>query len=234
MTKWVIKGLGTGLKSTRYPASPEQAAGVSPGRPSGTRLAGDESAAGLIDLCPTAALESDENGVSVRQDRCVHCMRCTGADGPTVVRWEQGYEWAAIDRTVEDAQRRLGRAFGRSLHIRFLDAGACGACMSEARQLNNPYYNIHRLGFFMTPTPRNADILLIAGPSPTPCGFRCKKPTMPCPRPSGSSRSAPARFRAACSDRASRRPPESASFCPSMWPSRVVRRRRSLSCTASS
>jgi len=36
--------------------------------------------------------------------------------------------------------------------------------MSEARQINNPYYNVHRLGFFMTPTPRNADVLLVAGP----------------------------------------------------------------------
>ncbi len=64
----------------------------------------------------------------------------------------------------EAIARRLGKAFGHSLHIRYLDAGACGACMSEARQLNQPYYNIHRLGFFVTPTPRNADILLVAGP----------------------------------------------------------------------
>src|SRR5205807_101530 len=62
------------------------------------------------------------------------------------------------------ATEKLENAFGRSLHIRFVDAGACGACMSEARQLDNPYYNMHRLGFFMTPTPRNADVLLVAGP----------------------------------------------------------------------
>jgi Ni,Fe-hydrogenase III small subunit len=48
--------------------------------------------------------------------------------------------------------------------VRFVDVGACGACISEARQINNPYYNMHRLGFFITPTPRNADILLVAGP----------------------------------------------------------------------
>jgi hypothetical protein len=58
----------------------------------------------------------------------------------------------------------LESIFGRSLHIRFVDAGACGACVSEARQLNNPYYNMHRLGFFMTPTPRNADVLMVSGP----------------------------------------------------------------------
>ena len=78
----------------------------------------------------------------------------------------RGYEWATYARTrAAAAQRKLGkRIFGRSLHIRFVDAGACGACISEARQLNNPYYNMHRLGFFMTPTPRNADVLLVSGP----------------------------------------------------------------------
>jgi Ni,Fe-hydrogenase III small subunit len=164
MTKWVVKGLSTGIKSTQYPHAAERAAGVSPGRPVGTALAPDASASPLRDLCPTGALEADENGVAVQQGRCVHCFRCVRTDAPGMIRWEGDYEWAAIEREVEDAHHRLGHAFGRSLHIRFLDAGACGACMSEARQLNNPYYNIHRLGFFMTPTPRNADILLVAGP----------------------------------------------------------------------
>jgi len=164
MTKWVAKGLRTGIKSTRYPDTLEPAPGVSPGRPAGTHLDDDESGARLCGLCPTGALEAEENGVAVLLDRCVHCFRCLRGDAPAVVRWEEDYEWAAIEREAEDARRRLGRAFGRSLHIRFLDAGACGACMSEARQLNNPYYNIHRLGFFITPTPRHADILLVAGP----------------------------------------------------------------------
>jgi Ni,Fe-hydrogenase III small subunit len=78
--------------------------------------------------------------------------------------WEPGYEWGAHAEEIKSGQKKLASIFGRSLHIRFLDAGACGACVSEARQLNNPYYNMHRLGFFITPTPRNADILLVAGP----------------------------------------------------------------------
>ena len=67
-------------------------------------------------------------------------------------------------RVRHAALHKLAGMFGRSLHVRFVDAGACGACMSEARQINNPYYNMHRLGFFITPTPRSADILLVAGP----------------------------------------------------------------------
>jgi Ni,Fe-hydrogenase III small subunit len=36
--------------------------------------------------------------------------------------------------------------------------------LSEIEQLGKPHYNVHRLGFFMTPTPRQADVLLVAGP----------------------------------------------------------------------
>ena len=95
--------------------------------------------------------------------RCVHCLRCRRDEGANL-SWDSSYEWAAHrDDDMAPAQK-LQRIFGRSLHIRFVDAGACGACMSEARQINNPYYNAHRLGFFMTPTPRNADVLMVSGP----------------------------------------------------------------------
>ena len=50
------------------------------------------------------------------------------------------------------------------MHIRVVDAGDCGACLNEVKLLNNPFYNMHRLGFFITPTPRQADILLVVGP----------------------------------------------------------------------
>jgi Ni,Fe-hydrogenase III small subunit len=161
MANWVLKGLRTGIKSTDYPARPETAAGVTPGLPRATAsVAGD--ADGLITRCPTGAIAQQAGGVAVDQARCVHCFHCRREDEGPTVPWEAGYEWASL--TAEAAVRRLEKSFGRSLHIRFVDAGACGACISEARQLNNPYYNMHRLGFFTTPSPRNADILLVSGP----------------------------------------------------------------------
>jgi len=56
------------------------------------------------------------------------------------------------------------RAFRRSLHIRHVDAGSCNGCESELQALNNPFYNLHRLGIFFTPSPRFADVLLVTGP----------------------------------------------------------------------
>lgn len=163
MSQWVIKGLRTGIKTTAYPDRPETAAGVSPGRPGTATFGSADEATAVAALCPTGALTAADAGVSVQQARCVHCFRCRRADSMGL-DWEDGYEWAAQVADVDSLRRALDQAFQRSLHIRFLDAGACGACMSEAKQLNNPYYNMHRLGFFMTPTPRNADILLVAGP----------------------------------------------------------------------
>jgi Ni,Fe-hydrogenase III small subunit len=164
MPDWVLRGLRSGVRSSAYPKARESAAGVSPGRPQGAVLASPEKAQALAERCPTGAIQSVGRAIDIDQGRCVHCSRCR-PDAPDMgAPWSDDYEWGALASGRDPASQRLARAFGRSLHIRFVDAGACGACMSEARQLANPYYNLHRLGFFMTPTPRNADVLMVAGP----------------------------------------------------------------------
>jgi Ni,Fe-hydrogenase III small subunit len=89
---------------------------------------------------------------------------------------EQTHEWAFAVRDRDDlmtepephepsaAQRQPGRRYRRSLHIRHVDAGSCNGCESELQALNNPFYNLHRLGIFFTPSPRFADVLLVTGP----------------------------------------------------------------------
>jgi len=162
MFHWLGKGLTTGIKSSAYPKAPDTSLGISPGRPSATRMEEDLANA-VAERCPGQCFTPSAAGASVDYRTCIHCSRCR-RDGPVVVQWEQGYEWGVQCDQVQSVHEELKKAFGRSLHIRFVDAGACGACMSEARLLNNPYYNMHRLGLFTTATPRQADILLVAGP----------------------------------------------------------------------
>jgi Ni,Fe-hydrogenase III small subunit len=162
MANWVLKGVRTGVRSSAYPGRPDSAPGTSPGRPTGTRLRSAAAGDDLVGRCPTHAISREDLGVRIDQSRCVHCFRCL-RDVEEAAAWESSYEWAAATGEAA-AMRKLASMFGRSLHVRFVDAGACGACMSEARQINNPYYNLHRLGIFITPTPRSADILLVAGP----------------------------------------------------------------------
>jgi Ni,Fe-hydrogenase III small subunit len=164
MANWVLKGLRTGIKTTAYPEQREHAPGVSPGRPVGVFLRSSKKVDSLVKRCPTQAIKGCDGGVAIEHGRCIHCFRCHRDTDDATVPWESSYEWATYSSDSAAATHKLEKAFGRSLHVRFVDAGACGACMSEARQINNPYYNVHRLGFFMTPTPRNADVLLVAGP----------------------------------------------------------------------
>lgn len=161
MSQWVIKGLTTGVKSTRYPRAEETAAGTSPGLPAAATLS-PELAQALAARCPTAALELAPAGVDVNPRECIHCFRCVRGTN-TPMDWEGGYEWASAVSGGNGHDRRFGPAFGRSVHILVVDAGDCGACLNEVRQLNNPYYNMHRLGLFLTPTPRHADVLLVVG-----------------------------------------------------------------------
>jgi Ni,Fe-hydrogenase III small subunit len=74
--------------------------------------------------------------------------------------------------TVEDeieimGQRlnnRIKNIFGRSLHIREVDAGSCNACEVEVNALSNPIYDIERFGIHIVASPRHADMLLVTGP----------------------------------------------------------------------
>lgn len=161
MSQWVRKGLATGIMTTGYPATPETAAGVSPGLPVGGKYPADEIAS-LTARCPTGALSERDGRIVVDYRRCVHAYRCARQVDPPLA-WSRDYEWAAAVES-EDPRRALGPVFDRSLHIIVVDAGDCGACLNEVKQLNNPYYNMHRLGFFITPSPRHADILLVVGP----------------------------------------------------------------------
>jgi Ni,Fe-hydrogenase III small subunit len=60
----------------------------------------------------------------------------------------------------------LARAAGglrRSVHVRHIDCGSDGSEEWEIQALWNPYYDIQRLGFFLTNSPRHADVLLVTG-----------------------------------------------------------------------
>jgi Ni,Fe-hydrogenase III small subunit len=66
-----------------------------------------------------------------------------------------------ISRQIEDRARRL---FGRSLHIREVDAGSCNGCELEISALGNPYYDMERFGLHFVASPRHADCLVVTGP----------------------------------------------------------------------
>ncbi len=61
------------------------------------------------------------------------------------------------------AERIRGR-FGRSLHVRQVDAGSCNGCELEITATANPVFDLERFGIHLVASPRHADVLLVTGP----------------------------------------------------------------------
>ena len=162
MSFWFWHGLRRGVQSTRYPAAPERAPGVSPGRPVSTQFQSAADAGTAAGICPVGAIIADESWAFVDERTCIHCQRCQ-FELSRPMNWLRDYEWAGVPPNRAQLSP-FPTSFAKSLHIMVVDAGDCGACLHEVKQLNNPLYNMHRMGFFTTATPRMADLLLVVGP----------------------------------------------------------------------
>ena len=71
---------------------------------------------------------------------------------------------AALAQLARDLDSAARRRLGRSLSIREVDAGSCNGCELEIHALNNPFYDLERLGLRFVASPRHADVLMVTGP----------------------------------------------------------------------
>ncbi len=180
MPQWTLLGLLQGKQTTLWPLAEgtDGQAGFL-GMPRYKPELCGEGCDACADICPTKAItmraSADAAGrLNVDYGRCVVCQLCveacpTGAIAPSSdwafgARARDDLIWKDDAATAPMASADGRRAFRRSLHIRHVDAGSCNGCESELQALNNPFYNLHRLGIFFTASPRFADLLLVTGP----------------------------------------------------------------------
>jgi Ni,Fe-hydrogenase III small subunit/ferredoxin len=175
---WVLRGLRNGIVTTRWPARTDEYA--SGGRGPATVLDGGPAvpAEEAARLCPAGAITTGQDGVTrLDQGDCIGCGRCVTAR-PDVFGWSAGAGSASLSRgalvvpagqspdalaAVTGRLAERTRALRRSVHLRHVDAGSDGSEEWEIMALLNPVYDIHRLGIFLTASPRHADILLVTG-----------------------------------------------------------------------
>jgi Ni,Fe-hydrogenase III small subunit len=174
MLEWIARGLRTGTVTTRYPHRPEPAPAGFRGRVELLDSAGGRPH--LDELCPTGAIAVSDGRVSLDRGRCILCGLCVAAE-PGRFAFVSEYETASRRRSaliggepasppLEELRATLGqrsRTLKRSIHIRHVDTGSDGGEEWEIQALTNPYYDVQRLGFFFTLSPRHADILLVTG-----------------------------------------------------------------------
>ncbi|MGH2836130.1 MAG: NADH:ubiquinone oxidoreductase [Solirubrobacteraceae bacterium] len=182
MLEWIYRGLSKRRVTTRYPRRPEPAATGFHGCVDVTSaLAADPE---LATVCPTGAISVDERGkLSLDRGRCILCGECVRV-APDVFAFRSSYESAersaaalivgAENDRLDDGQQ-VGRAHAEqasmlrhSIHVRHIDCGSDGSEEWEIQALWNPHYDIQRLGFFLTNSPRHADVLLVTGPVTAP------------------------------------------------------------------
>jgi Ni,Fe-hydrogenase III small subunit/ferredoxin len=181
MLGWIERGLRKGRITTRYPRREEPA----PAAYRGTVdvLDATDAPAELAALCPTGAIMIDEQRrLTLDRGRCILCGECVRA-APERLRFNSRYQTAVRPRAalvVADqvdpaggqpthaALGDLARGLRRSIHVRHIDCGSDGSEEWEIQALWNPYYDIQRLGFFLTAAPRHADVLLVTGGVTTP------------------------------------------------------------------
>lgn len=181
MLEWIYRGLSKRRVTTRYPQKPEPAPTGFHGR---VDVAPDPGVdPGIARVCPTAAIELDEQGrVTLDRGRCILCGECVRA-APDLFTFRSTYETASrsaaaliagVDHHAasdENARTRNGgqaSMLRRSIHVRHVDCGSDGSEEWEIQSLWNPYYDAQRLGFFLTNSPRHADVLLVTGPVTAP------------------------------------------------------------------
>jgi len=70
----------------------------------------------------------------------------------------------SLEETGARLKDKVARLFGRSLHVREVDAGSCNGCEVEINNLSNPVYDVERFGIHFVASPRHADMLLVTGP----------------------------------------------------------------------
>ena len=172
--------LKRGCETMGYPASPAPAL---PDRHGGAlRVEAARCAAACtacVPVCPTEAITRPAGGaVSLDLGRCLFCGACTAAcpsqaivatkDHRLAVRHREDLVVGAAGteevRLAAALDGKLRRLFGRSLRLRQVSAGGCGACEADTNVLGTIGWDLSRFGIQFVASPRHADGLLVTGP----------------------------------------------------------------------
>jgi len=136
------------------------------------QLHADGTQSRLVNPCA-----SDRRGPALR-DGVSTAEPATSARGTGTPRSD------AVEVVGTELKARINRIFGRSLHIREVDAGSCNGCEMEIVGLNSPVYDVERFGIHFVASPRHADLLLVTGPVTRNMELALRKTydAMPAPR----------------------------------------------------
>ncbi len=165
MSNWIGRGLRRGILTTRYPGLPDAMSERYRARPTILPGATNENLERGAAACLSHAIQTGGQQPAIDMQRCFQCGECARV-APEAFTFSHDFELALsgndVDVTRAELRRRIG-SLGRSIHVRHVDCGSDASCEQELQAIFNPFYDVNRLGIFMTASPRHADILVATG-----------------------------------------------------------------------
>jgi Ni,Fe-hydrogenase III small subunit/formate hydrogenlyase subunit 6/NADH:ubiquinone oxidoreductase subunit I len=121
-----------------------------------------------VDTCPEGAVTAGSAFDLVAYTREQLTRRASfdvdPASGKATFRGEQTLPGPSLAQSAEALAAKIRGRFGRSLHVRQVDAGSCNGCELEIAATANPVFDLERFGIHFVASPRHADLLLVTGP----------------------------------------------------------------------
>ena len=180
ITDTLLHRLKRGCETMAYPQGPTPAL---PARHGGALKLDaakcTDGCAACVSVCPTEAITcSVSKPVVLDLGLCVFCGACVEACPTRAIVPTDSHRMAARCRAdlllgapgLEQVRlaaaldAKLLKLFGRSLRLRQVSAGGCGACEADTNVLGTIGWDLGRFGIQFVASPRHADGLLITGP----------------------------------------------------------------------
>lgn len=146
------------------------------GRPVISNLPDPDEIEGLVNLCPSKAIQVDPFGIDL--GKCVFCKECQFML-PGKIKFTNDYKIATNDRNRlivkagEDkpievnpdlARKEIRKYFKNSLKLRQISAAGDNSCEMELNASGNVNFDMGRYGIEFVASPRHADGIVITGP----------------------------------------------------------------------
>jgi Ni,Fe-hydrogenase III small subunit/formate hydrogenlyase subunit 6/NADH:ubiquinone oxidoreductase subunit I len=121
-----------------------------------------------LPACPEAAVTAGGSFelVAYTREQLTHraSFDLDPASGKATFRQEESVPGPPLAESATTLAGRIRGRFGRSLHVRQVDAGSCNGCELEIAATANPVFDLERFGIHFVASPRHADLLLVTGP----------------------------------------------------------------------
>jgi Ni,Fe-hydrogenase III small subunit/ferredoxin len=181
-------------RTVAYPAQPPTLPARFRGLPELAPEKCPAACAECVAACPVGAISRANGGVRLDLGKCLFCGACAAACPHGALRFTRDHRLATRARGdlvfgAEELKRaaaldaKMKSLFGRSLRLRQVSAGGCGACEADTNVLGTVVFDLGRFGIQFVASPRHADGLLVTGPVTENMALALKKTYDALPEP---------------------------------------------------